>query len=120
MLAQLLGHAPRAQATLPRSQLRPCRAAFTTRRPVRTARPDRRLLRRVAAQASTTSPAAQSVEEGLRLFNQGKYEEALPLFLKAQKQQPNADEARAALYNAACAQTKLRQWQQASGGVAGG
>ena len=60
---------------------------------------------------------AAGVERGLQLFQEGKYEEALPLFLRAMSQQPNEDEARAALYNAACAHTKLGQWQQAAESV---
>ena len=96
------------------------RRAFTALRPSR--RCDRRLRPLAAAQQQqeqqqAQSAAAQSVEAGLALFAAGKYEDALPLFLRAQQQRPNADEARAALYNAACAHTKLRQWQAAADAV---
>ena len=40
-------------------------------------------------------------------------EVALQLFLQAQQLQPDADEARAACSNAACAQARLKQWQAA-------
>lgn len=53
------------------------------------------------------------MERGLEAFQAGDAEGALALFLRAQQLNPNDDEARAACYNAACAQTRLRQWQGA-------
>ena len=64
-----------------------------------------------AAGAATT--AKEAVERGLEAFQSGNAEAALQLFLQAQALQPDADEARAACYNAACAQARLRQWQPA-------
>lgn len=68
-------------------------------------------------EAPPVTPAADSVEKGLQLFQDGSYEQALVYFLRAKQLQPNNDEARAALYNAACAHTKLRQWQLAADAV---
>lgn len=53
------------------------------------------------------------MERGLEAFQAGDAERALALFMRAQQLNPNDDEARAACYNAACAQTRLRQWQAA-------
>ena len=64
-----------------------------------------------AASAPTT--AKEAVERGLEVFKSGNPEVALQLFLQAQQLQPDADEARAACYNAACAQARLKQWQAA-------
>lgn len=95
-------------AVRPPSRLAPFRQLAQPRR-------DQHVRRRlVAQQATASSPAAKSVEQGLELFQQGKYEEALALFVKAQQQNPNEDEGRAACYNAACAHTKLRQWKLAA------
>ena len=66
-----------------------------------------------AAPAATT--AKEAVERGLEEFAAGRTEAALQLFVQAQQLRPNADEARAAYYNAACAQAKLRQWQVSVG-----
>jgi tetratricopeptide (TPR) repeat protein len=63
------------------------------------------------------STAKSSVETGLARFQAGDSEGALRLFLHALKQSPNDDEACAALYNAACAYTKLERWQEASDAV---
>ena len=66
-------------------------------------------------------PALQSpkeaVESGLRLFQAGDTQGALQLFLRARQLNPTDDEMRAALYNSACAYTKLRQWQEATNAV---
>lgn len=70
-----------------------------------------------AASAGVTPSSARSakeaVEEGLELFSMGDAARALALFQRALELQPSEDEARAALYNAACAHTKLSQWQPA-------
>jgi hypothetical protein len=80
-------------------------------------------LRRTPARASSStqqqeaapsaSSAKEAVEKGLEAFQTGKVDAALQLFLLAQSLRPSDDEARAACYNAACAQTRLRQWQPA-------
>lgn len=66
--------------------------------------------RAVVPQVST---AKEAVETGLEIFEGGQTEAALVLFQKALTLKPNEDEARAALYNAACCHTKLKQWQPA-------
>ena len=78
----------------------------------------RRQLSAAAASSGTSSPPAtasakESVERGLEIFAAGDAEAALALFQRAQGQAPTPDEARAACYNAACAHTRLRQWQAA-------
>ncbi|KAL4854848.1 Protein LOW PSII ACCUMULATION 1 [Chlorella vulgaris] len=59
------------------------------------------------------STAKQAVELGLEAFEAGDTDAALTLFQKALSLQPDADEARAAAYNSACAHTRLRQWEPA-------
>lgn len=59
------------------------------------------------------STAKQAVETGLQLFGSGQPEAALRSFQQAMQLSPDEDEARAALYNAACAHTKLKQWDSA-------
>ncbi|KAL4422500.1 hypothetical protein ABPG75_008697 [Micractinium tetrahymenae] len=66
-----------------------------------------------APSAAEARTAKEAVERGLEAFQAGDAEAALALFLRAQQLSPNADEARAACYNAACAQARLRQWQAA-------
>lgn len=63
--------------------------------------------------ASEARSAKEAVERGLEEFNAGNTETALALCVRAQQLSPDADEARAACYNAACAQTRLRQWAPA-------
>lgn len=87
-----------------------CRSQIAPRR--------RQALAPASAQQEASTPAAAStakeaVERGLEAFNAGQTEAALALFLRAQQLQPDGDEARAACYNAACAQARLRQWQPA-------
>ena len=62
--------------------------------------------------------ARDAVERGQQCFNRGAYADALQLFRVALELQPDEDEARAALYNGACAQAKLKQWQAAADSVA--
>ena len=82
----------------------------------------RRVSRLVRAQsrASTAKEQASakaSVEAGLQLFSNGKYRDALVSFESALQANPTDDEARAALYNSACAHAKLKQWQPATDAV---
>ena len=69
--------------------------------------------------ASTTAQTAKdAVEAGLNKFQERKYEEALALFQSALALDPRPEEAQAALYNSACSQVKLKQWQAATDSVA--
>ena len=72
-------------------------------------------------QNKTSSPAKDSakgsVERGLQLFSDGNYRDALQYFESAMQAGPSDDEARAALYNSACAHAKLKQWQPATDAV---
>lgn len=82
------------------------------------ARPKRLALARASAAKEaeplpSASTAKEAVERGLAAFEAGDPAAALQLFLRAQQLQPDGDEARAAAYNAACAHTRLRQWQPA-------
>lgn len=61
--------------------------------------------------------AAQAVELGLEKFQSGDAATALGLFLQAQQLNPSEDELCAALYNSACAYTKLKRWQEAADAV---
>lgn len=61
--------------------------------------------------------AKEAIETGLEEFEAKRYAEALALFETAMDLSPNEDEARAALYNAACAHAKLQQWQQSAESV---
>ena len=77
-----------------------------------------------AAKQDTTSdsPSLPStptacVEAGLAKFEGGDPQGALTLFQKALTLNPNDDEARAALYNSACALTKLKRWDEAADAV---
>lgn len=54
---------------------------------------------------------------GQQAFDKAEYEEALQLFSRAMSLSPNEDEARAALYNGACAKAKLKNWQGAADDV---
>ncbi|PRW20574.1 LOW PSII ACCUMULATION chloroplastic [Chlorella sorokiniana] len=101
--------------------LRP--AALVRRAPAGLHTPHARRTARQLAPRATSSPsssaaapastAKEAVERGLEAFGAGDTEGALALFLRAQQLSPNADEACAACYNAACAQTRLRQWDAA-------
>lgn len=73
-----------------------------------------------AGDATTGSPPATAtacVETGLQLFEKGDSQGALKLFQRALQLNPNDDEARAALYNSACALTKLKRWEEAADAV---
>lgn len=61
--------------------------------------------------------ATDAVETGTSEFKKKNYEEALRLYREAMAMKPNDDEARAAMYNAACAHTKLKQWPEAVAAV---
>jgi tetratricopeptide (TPR) repeat protein len=63
----------------------------------------------------TASPrtATEAVENGDLEFGNKDYAKALLLYQQAMQMGPNADEARAARYNAACAHVKLQQWEDA-------
>lgn len=66
-----------------------------------------------AQQDAAATTAKDAVEQGLEAFQGGETLRALRLFHSAMQLRPTDDEARAALYNAACAHTKLREWQPA-------
>jgi tetratricopeptide (TPR) repeat protein len=73
-----------------------------------------------AGDATTNSPpvtATACIETGLKQFEQGDAQGALKLFQRALELNPNDDEARAALYNSACAFTKLKRWDEAANAV---
>ncbi len=72
---------------------------------------------RAFAASNNTKTATQAVEEGLKLFSTGNVDDALHLFQEAQRLQPNEDEMRAALYNAACCLTKQKRWGEATEAV---
>ena len=61
--------------------------------------------------------AREAVQGGQQAFDRAEYDEALRLFSAAMTLKPNDDEARAALYNAACAKVKLKDWQGAADDV---
>ena len=61
--------------------------------------------------------AREAVQDGQQAFDQAEYGEALRLFSAAMTLRPNDDEARAALYNGACAKVKLKDWQGAADDV---
>lgn len=67
--------------------------------------------------ASVPSTPTACVEAGLQLFEGGDAQAALSLFQRALTLNPNDDEARAALYNSACALTKLKRWEEAADAV---
>lgn len=71
-----------------------------------------------AAKSSTaTGPASakDAVEQGLQAFHERRdAATALSLFEQALKLSPSEEEARAAMYNSACAHAKLKQWKQAA------
>jgi tetratricopeptide (TPR) repeat protein len=70
-----------------------------------------------AASTSAGSKASEAVEKGLKLFGEKQYEEALRNFQTALESQPRPEESQAALYNSACCQIKLNQWQAATDSV---
>lgn len=61
--------------------------------------------------------ASEAVKKGQQAFDRAEYEGALQLFSRAMTLRPNEDEARAALYNGACAKVKLKDWQGAADDV---
>lgn len=70
-----------------------------------------------AASATAARPktAKESVEKGLFEFHERKdAAAALQLFERALQLSPSEEEARAAVYNSACAHTKLKQWDKAA------
>jgi len=80
----------------------------------------RRLAIVAAGDATAKSPpptATACVETGLKQFEQGDAQGALKLFQRALELNPNDDEARAALYNSACAFSKLKRWDEAANAV---
>jgi tetratricopeptide (TPR) repeat protein len=81
----------------------------------------RRLAIVAAAGDATTNSlpatATACVETGLTKFEKGDAQGALKLFQRALELNPNDDEARAALYNSACALTKLKRWEEAANAV---
>lgn len=66
--------------------------------------------------SSHKSPTA-AVEAGLERFQANDAQAALLLFQRAQQLNPNDDEMCAALYNSACALTRLKRWQEAADAV---
>ena len=67
------------------------------------------------AAAAGPQSAKDAVEEGLQAFHERRdAAAALSLFERALELSPTEEEARAAMYNSACAHTKLRQWKQAA------
>lgn len=65
----------------------------------------------------TPKSAREAVERGQQSFDRKEYAEALRLFKAALDLRPNNDEARAALYNKACAHAWLKDWQEAADDV---
>lgn len=103
---------------------RPACALFRTAR--HAAVSDRRQLRHsgrglaaraAAGPASSAATAKAAVEGGLEAFEAGDAAGALRLFQRAMELGPDEDEARAALFNSACAHTRLQQWQAAADAV---
>ena len=66
---------------------------------------------------SLPGSASKAVLQGQQAFDKAEYDEALQLFSRAMTLRPNDDEARAALYNGACAKAKLKDWQGAADDV---
>lgn len=71
-----------------------------------------------AVKRSAAPSARIAVEQGLEAFSKGNSSEALSLFQKSLKLDPNDDEARAALYNSACCLAKEKKWQAAANAIA--
>jgi tetratricopeptide (TPR) repeat protein len=71
----------------------------------------------VAELARPTS-AKGAIERGLEEFERGNVAEAVALFEAAMDLSPDADEARAALYNSACGYAKQKRWREATDAVA--
>ncbi|CAL5219467.1 g1302 [Coccomyxa viridis] len=61
--------------------------------------------------------ASEAVLQGQQAFDKAEYDAALQLFSTAMTMRPSDDEARAALYNGACAKAKLKDWQGAADDV---
>ncbi len=76
-----------------------------------------RVQSRSSGSVKAQTSAKESVEAGLKLFSDRKYKDALEYFQSALQSSPSDDEARAALYNSACAHAKLKQWQPATDAV---
>lgn len=70
-----------------------------------------------ASTSAALSKASEDVETGLKLFKKKQYKEALRNFQTALESQPRPEESQAALYNSACCQVKLKQWQEATESV---
>lgn len=70
-----------------------------------------------AAGTETATKAREAVETGLQQFQKKQYEDALRSFQKALDSEPRPEESQAALYNLACCQVKLKQWQEAADSV---
>lgn len=103
-----------SQCRVLRHRIRPAVGRRAAPRPAATAGPPLPGDRPAAATAAT---AKDSVELGLELFAAGDAQGALSLFQGAMALSPSADEARAALYNSACAHTRLKQWAPAAAAV---
>lgn len=73
---------------------------------------------RCFATSASTKTAKGAVETGLKQFDEKKFEQALSSFQLALDLAPRPEEAQAALYNSACCQVKLKQWQAAADSVA--
>ena len=67
-----------------------------------------------SAAAAEARTAKEAVETGLERFQAGDNAAALALFMRARELGPDADEARAALYNCACAYARMARWREAS------
>ena len=95
------------QCNKPARHVRSTRCSGTARPPSESAS---------SAQA-TLGSASEAVQQGQQAFDRAEYDTALQLFSKAMFMRPNDDEARAALYNGACAKAKLKDWQGAADDV---
>lgn len=68
-----------------------------------------------ATAAAGPASAKDAVEQGLQAFHERRdAASALSLFERALELSPTEEEARAAMYNSACAHAKLKQWKQAA------
>ena len=75
------------------------------------------LLLRASKERILPTSAKDAVELGTTQFEQREFRDALRLYRAAMDMQPSRDEARAAMYNAACAHVKLQQWKEATEAV---
>lgn len=102
-----------------RQPLRHCKDQGNYRQESFSAAQQARLGQRVQATSDTAKGAAKdAVEQGLKLYDQKQYDQALRSFQKATQSEPRPEEAQAAYYNAACCHVKLKEWQQAADAVA--